>query len=344
MTTPAAGTRNSIHWSICCVGDAMTNIVWPGMKSAAILRSLAVAVLVLVSAAPSFAADPATLARDVAEFERTAPGAAGEKALRARLAAGFGALKGRASPEAAVAHEGRAEAAVQMAKNPADFLIAAKEFEKAIQIAPWVAAYHFNRGVVLEKAEKYAEAAKSLDLYLLAEPAAKDAREVKKKIAGLRFKQELTARPAPPPAAPAKPAQPATPSLVGTWNVHTWWGGLTERPTVTGRWGNKVEGTAQVSGAGQRFHVTSRHNQNFVMVFDGIVSANRISGTAVLNAISRDTMCRGATNQFGFEGTVVDGKRIVIEVKGGVSVTFPGGREKCTFEASWRSMSILLVR
>ncbi len=321
----------------------MTNIVWPGMKSAAaILRSLAVAVLVLVSAAPSFAADPAALARDVAAFEKAAPGGEQEKALRARLEAGFRAARGRVAPDAAVAHEGRAEAAVQMAKSPADFLIAAKEFEKAIQIAPWVAAYHFNRGVVLEKAEKYAEAAKSLDLYLLADPAAKDAREVKKKIAGLRFKQELATRPAPPPQAPAKPAQPAAPALAGTWNVHTWWGGLTERPTFSGRWGSKIEGTAQVFGVGQKFHATSRHHSNFTMILDGLVNTGRIHGTAVLNAIES---CRGATNQFGFEGTVApDGKRIVIEVKGGVSVTFPGGREKCTFEPSWRALSIMLVR
>lgn len=320
----------------------MMNAVRPDMKSAAaILRSLAVAILVLVSAAPSFAADPAALARDVAAFEKAAPGGEQEKVLRARLEAGFRASRGRAAPDAAVAHEGRAEAAVQMAKSPADFLIAAKEFEKAIYVAPWVAAYHYNRGVVLEKAEKYAEAAKSLDLYLLAEPAAKDAREVKKKIAGLRFKQELAARP-PPPTAPAKPTQPATPALVGTWNVHTWWGGLTERPTFAGRWGSKVEGTAQVSGAGQKFHATSRHHSNFTMILDGLVNTGRIHGTAVLNAIES---CRGATNQFGFEGTVApDGKRIVIEVKGGVSVTFPGGREKCTFEPAWRSLSIMLVR
>lgn len=330
MTALAAATPSSIRWFTCCAVEA----------ARAVARA-ALAALALAFAAPSFAADPAALARDVAAFEKAAPGGEQEKALRNRLAASFGALKGRAPPDAAVAHEGRAEAAVQMAKSPADFLIAAKEFEKAIQVAPWVAAYHYNRGVVLEKAEKYAEAARSLDLYLLAEPGAKDAREVKKKIAGLRFKQELAARPAPPPAS-AKPAQPAAPALAGTWNVHTWWGGLTERPTFSGRWGSKIEGTAQVSGAGQKFHATSRHHSNFTMILDGLVNTGRIHGTAVLNAIES---CRGATNQFGFEGTVApDGKRIVIEVKGGVSVTFPGGREKCTFEPSWRALSIMLVR
>lgn len=322
----------------------MSDVVRMGMKSsAAILRSLAVAVLVLVSAAPSFAADPAVLARDVAAFEKAAPGGEQEKALRARLEAAFRASRGRTAPDAAVAHEGRAEAAVQMAKSPADFLIAAKEFEKAIQVAPWVAAYHFNRGVVLEKAEKYAEAAKSLDLYLLADPAAKDAREVKKKIAGLRFKQELATRPAPPPQAPAKPAQPAAPALAGTWKVRTWMEAFHNRPTFAGRWSNP-DGTAQISEVGQKFRAESRHNQNFVMVLDGIVSGNRISGTAILNR-STNAICRSATNQFGFDGTIEPGgQRIVIEVRGGISATFPGGREHCTFEPSWRALSIMLVR
>jgi tetratricopeptide (TPR) repeat protein len=294
------------------------------------------------SSVSGHASDASELVRDVAAFEKAAPGSEQEKTLRARLESGFHAARGRPAPDAAIAYEGRAEAAVQMAKSPADFLIAANEFEKAIQIAPWVAAYHFNRGVVLEKAEKYAEAAKSLDLYLLSDPDAKDAREVTKKIAGLRFKQELAARPAPPPAVPSKLPLPSAPALAGAWKVRTWME-FSGRPTFAGRWSGP-DGTAQVSEAQQRFHATSRHNQLFVMVLDGLVSGDRISGTAILNR-SADAMCRNATNQFGFEGTIEPGgRRIVIEVKGGVSVTFPGGREHCTFEPSFRALSIMLER
>lgn len=329
MTAPAAAAPNSTRWFTCCVVEAA------GAVAQAAFLALALAV-----SAPASAADSAMLARDVAAFEKAAPGGEQEKALRARLEAGFRASRGRTAPDAAVAHEGRAEAAVQMAKSPADFLLAAKEFEKAIQAAPWVAAYHYNRGVVLEKAEKYAAAARSLELYLLAEPNAKDAREVKKKIAGLRFKQELAAR---PQAAPQpQQAKPTAPALSGAWQVRTWWGDFYQRPTLAGRWSANAEGTAQVSVAGSRFYATSRHNSRFTMVLDGVIAERRVSGTAVLQG---PPACPGMTNQFGFEATVEpDGRRVLVEVKGTITSTFPGGREVCTFDARARSLSILLSR
>lgn len=97
-------------------------------------------------------------------------------------------------PDAVIEHEGRAETAAQMAKKPEDFLLAAREYREATRLAPWVARYYFNLGVVLEKSGRLAEAAQNYELYLLAAIGASDEREVKKKIAGLKFKQEMAGK------------------------------------------------------------------------------------------------------------------------------------------------------
>jgi len=97
-------------------------------------------------------------------------------------------------PEETVKYEGRAEAAVRNAKTPQDYLDASKEYSKALLLAPWVASYYFNLGVVLEKAGKPDEAIKSLRLYLLAAPNAQDTREVQKRIAGLEYESEKQAK------------------------------------------------------------------------------------------------------------------------------------------------------
>ncbi len=86
--------------------------------------------------------------------------------------------------------EGRAEYAIRNAKTEADFLDAAKEYEKALLIAPWVPAFYFNQGVAFEKAGKLMEAKRGFEVYLLAVPNAQDARDVRKRIAGLEYAME----------------------------------------------------------------------------------------------------------------------------------------------------------
>ena len=93
-----------------------------------------------------------------------------------------------ALPDEAIAHEGRAEAAVKSAQKPADFADAAKEYLEAIRIAPWVTAHYFNLGVVLEKQGDRAGAIRYLNIYLQAAPDAPDAVDVKRRSPGLRMR------------------------------------------------------------------------------------------------------------------------------------------------------------
>jgi tetratricopeptide (TPR) repeat protein len=116
-----------------------------------------------------------------------------------------------AVPEEVTKYEGRAEAAVRNAKTPEDYLDASKEYKKALLLAPWVASYYFNLGVMLEKAGNPNEAIKSLRLYLLAAPNAPDVRGVQKRIAGLEYEIEKQAK---------TKAQPThqIPDISGVWS------------------------------------------------------------------------------------------------------------------------------
>lgn len=95
-----------------------------------------------------------------------------------------------AVPGDAERFEGRAQFAFKNAKSPADYLDAAKEYEKAIAAAPWVAGYYADLCTIYEKAEKYAEAKKSCEFFLASSPSAQDASDVRKRIAGLEFAME----------------------------------------------------------------------------------------------------------------------------------------------------------
>ena len=88
----------------------------------------------------------------------------------------------------------RGEYASKTAKTESDYTDAAKEYEKASSIAPWVAGYYFNIGVLREKANQPQSAADAFKQYLLAEPNAKDASEVQKRIDGLEYAVEKVAK------------------------------------------------------------------------------------------------------------------------------------------------------
>jgi hypothetical protein len=126
-------------------------------------------------------------------------------ALREKIIRHVQAMKpAPAVPFEAEKFEGRAEFAIKNAKTEADFLDAAKEYEKALLVAPWVPAYYFNQGIAFEKAGKLKEAKRSFEFYLLAAPRAQDAREVRKRIAGLEYAMEKAAKESSPRATAEK--------------------------------------------------------------------------------------------------------------------------------------------
>jgi tetratricopeptide (TPR) repeat protein len=128
-----------------------------------------------------------------------------DTALREKIIRHVQAMRpGPAIPLEAEKFEGRAEYAIKNAKIEADFLDAAKEYEKALLIAPWVSSYYFNQGIAFEKAGKLKEAKRSFEFYLLAVPNAQDARDVRKRIAGLEYAIEKLAKKSSPAAIAAQ--------------------------------------------------------------------------------------------------------------------------------------------
>lgn len=155
-----------------------------------------------------------------AALGKTAPGSGEEHAIiEQAIGAARKTRPAPKAPDAAIPFEGRAEAIAKRAQSPADFAKAADEYRQALRVAPWVSSYAFNAGVLLEKAERPAEAVTYLKLYLLAAPDAPDARDVQKKIAGLEYlAQQPKAAPTPTPA-PVQPAGPALADLYGIWKA-----------------------------------------------------------------------------------------------------------------------------
>jgi tetratricopeptide (TPR) repeat protein len=97
-------------------------------------------------------------------------------------------------PEEAKRFMARGIAAIKGAKETGDFAEAVAEFQKAALAAPWLANVYNNLGIAQDKAGQYAEAIRSLRLYLLAAPAANDAEEVKSLIYEIEYLEEKAAR------------------------------------------------------------------------------------------------------------------------------------------------------
>jgi tetratricopeptide (TPR) repeat protein len=109
-----------------------------------------------------------------------------------------------AVPEEAERYMARGTAAVKSAKDANDFKDAVQEFEKATLAAPWLANAYYNLGFAQDKAGLYADAIKSLKLYLLAAPNASDTKEVKSLIYEIEYRQEKAAKESSPEAIAAK--------------------------------------------------------------------------------------------------------------------------------------------
>jgi tetratricopeptide (TPR) repeat protein len=96
-----------------------------------------------------------------------------------------------AIPEEARKHSVEGAAIKTAAKNPAQQALAAQSFTEALKVAPWWGDAYYNLGVTLELAEKYDEAEKAFNFYLLSNPSAAEKREVQDRIYALSAKRKL---------------------------------------------------------------------------------------------------------------------------------------------------------
>ncbi len=112
----------------------------------------------------------------------------GDNALREKIIKlGAGIRPAPALPDEAVRYTGRAMFVFKTAKREADYLDAAREYERAVASAPWVASYYADLCTIYEKAGKYAEAKRACDFALVGTTDSSQAIELKQRIAGLEI-------------------------------------------------------------------------------------------------------------------------------------------------------------
>jgi tetratricopeptide (TPR) repeat protein len=91
-------------------------------------------------------------------------------------------------------HLVRGVAAIEMAKNDAELVLAADEFTRAAQLDPNLYAAWYNLGAVQVKLGQFNAAIQSYKHYLSQEPRAEDAQKVEDEIIKLEFRQEQVAK------------------------------------------------------------------------------------------------------------------------------------------------------
>ena len=121
---------------------------------------------------------------------------------------GIGSAFGQAVSDEAKRYFDRGVIAVELAKSPADYESAIKEFRQAASLAPDWPDVYYNLGLVQEKAESYNDAVTSLRQYLSLAPNAKDAAEVKSIIARTEYKNEKLLK-----------EKEKFQSVIGTWGM-----------------------------------------------------------------------------------------------------------------------------
>lgn len=109
--------------------------------------------------------------------------------------------------EEAQRHRNRGIAAVEIAKDPADYKEAITEFGEAVRLAPdWADAW-FNMGLVQDKGGEYAGALTSLKRFLELAPQDRRAPQVKQLVDKIEYKLERKSR-----------ADNRLNALLGTWD------------------------------------------------------------------------------------------------------------------------------
>lgn len=93
-------------------------------------------------------------------------------------------------PDEALRHEGRGNVAFKNAKEVADYIASAREFEAASLAAPWVPGYYSDMCTAFEKGGALSEAANSCLLYSMALTDEKDVRGAKLRTAGIEYEAE----------------------------------------------------------------------------------------------------------------------------------------------------------
>jgi hypothetical protein len=103
----------------------------------------------------------------------------GDDALRTKVIALALAMSPKPpTPDPAWEASGKGGFLLENGKEVSDFVSGAAAFGQAALLAPWVADFYFNQGVLWERAERYQEAIKAFRWYVTAAPGSDDRTDV----------------------------------------------------------------------------------------------------------------------------------------------------------------------
>ena len=102
----------------------------------------------------------------------------------------------------------RGMAAAEDAKNEKDYKDAADEFQKAVNIAPWLGAGYRGLAVTQDKCSQYSAALQNLKFFLLTNPSAEDAEKAKTLRNKIEYRMEKAAKESSPAAIAEKKQDP----------------------------------------------------------------------------------------------------------------------------------------
>ena len=205
----------------------------------------------------------------------------------------------------------RGQAAMEEAKDVADYRDAVGEIKNAIKFAPnWADAW-FNLGVAQENAKNFSGAIASFNKYLKLNPNAADSRTVEDRIIKLEYKQEK--------ATQVKKRDNA--NLAGNW------------------YRKDKSGTTKIVVSENRFELTQYYGPGDSSSFRGTINGDTISGSFIFDPSRCPSMETYST------GRVIDENRIELDI---VSVhtyydsTFRIPSKRCTIVRTMNEHWILL--
>ncbi len=193
-------------------------------------------------------------------------------------------------PEEVRRYMARGVAAVELAKSPGDYFLAAMEFEKAAKLAPDWPDVYYNLGSVQVKMGDTASAIKSFQRYVELAPASPDAEKVRQEIFKLEYRRDRE--------------QLAT-SLKGAWkesNGHTFTVSLDGSRIQITRDPQQGDDIVTIKAAGTEH--TGPMTDAPQLVFVGTLIGEKVVGQYLQPAGKSSAHCTLPERRGGFEGTV----------------------------------------
>jgi len=251
-----------------------------------------------------------------------------------------------AMPEDAKRHMARGQGAIKAAKSPEDWADAVKEYEKAVNFAPWYADAYYNLGVARDKAGQFDGAIWALKLYLLAKPYAEDAEQVKNLTYEIEYRKEKAQKEANRKIEEKAKAETSLEPLSGKWKTRlVEWGQRYNRPelTMSSQWARDAGFYVTVTVNKDTFEATA-YTEPPVQpwyIYRGNIAGKRIYGTMTDVHGGMEQLCNKGQTTYRFEGEISQQNDAILLIVQGSQL---GPGSNCSYDSNSYTKSMRLHR